>query len=303
MHNLPRLKPDPIPRIQPVPEYAATGSLKHVYEKTKAGFGVPWMGVVAMAFAYYPRFYDTLWSALAPIVGSAAFDDACIELRAFAEREAAALSPPNILGRLTDMGYQDREIEELRACNEIFSVGNMPYLLMASLARLLLEGGVWQNGSPPGNVLKRRPGVAKPVLIEPHHADPMIAALYDDIRQTLDLPFVNTDYRAFARWPSYFAPAWKDLKSAVQSAAYERHVTHMHDRAATLAAGLPNVTGLTPLRLIEAAEKDASAEKVRSVVRLFQWLLPGLAINVAFLRCALNADHYAEQQVIVSNTT
>ena len=287
MLDLPRLKPDPIPRIQPIPEYAATGGLEHVYEKTKAGFGVPWMGVVAMAFAYYPRFYDTLWSALAPIVGSAAFEDACIELRACAEREAAALSPPNILGRLTEMGYQDREIEELRACNEIFSAGNMPYLLMASLARFLLEGGVWQNGSAPGNVLERQPGVAKPVLIEPHHADPMIAALYSAIRDTLGLPFVNTDYRAFARWPSYFSAAWPDLKAAIQTSSYEVHVGRVHKRALSIAAELPNTTGLTSTALRAAAESDISIEEVLAVVRLFQWLLPGLAINVAFLRTAL----------------
>ena len=287
MLDLPRLKPDPIPRLQPVPEYAATGGLEHVYEKTKAGFGVPWMGVVAMAFAHYPRFYDTLWSALAPIVGSVAFDDACIELRACAEREAAALSPTNILGRLTEMGYQDREIEELRACNEIFSAGNMPYLLMASLARLLLEGGVWQNGSAPGNTLERQPGVAKPVLIEPHHADPMIAALYADIRDTLGLPFVNTDYRAFARWPSYFSAAWPDLKAAIQTYSYEVHVGRVHERALSIAAELPNTTGLTSTALRAAAERDVSIEEVLAVARLFQWLLPGLAINVAFLRTAL----------------
>lgn len=206
-----------------------------------------------MAFAHYPRFYDTLWSALAPIVGSAAFDDACIELRVCAEREAAALSPKNILGRLTEMGYQDREIEELRACNEIFSAGNMPYLLMASLARLLLEGGVWQDGSAPGNVLERRPGVARPVLIEPHHADPMIAALYTDIRDTLGLPFVNTDYRAFARWPSYFSAAWPDLKVAIQTSSYEVHVGRVHERALSIAAELPNTTGLTSIALQAAA--------------------------------------------------
>ena len=287
MPDLPRLKPDSVPGIQPVPEYAATGELKRLYEKTKAGFGVPWMGVVAMAFAQYPRFYDTLWSAMAPMVGSAAFDQACGDLRTCAEQEAAALLPPNILHRLKRMGYQDREIEELRACNEIFSVGNMPYLLMASLARFLLEGGVWQNGSAPGNVLERQPGVAKPVLIEPHHADPMIAALYADIRDTLGLPFVNTDYRAFARWPSYFSAAWLDLKVAIQSSSYDVHVGCVHERALSIAAELPNTTDLTSTALRAAAERDVSIEEVLAVVRLFQWLLPGLAINIAFLRTAL----------------
>ena len=53
MSKLSRLKPDPIPTIYPVPEYAADAELSAVYERTKSGLGVPWMGVVAMAFAHY----------------------------------------------------------------------------------------------------------------------------------------------------------------------------------------------------------------------------------------------------------
>ena len=42
--------------------------------------------------------------------------------------------------------------------------------------------------------------------------------------------------------------------------------------------------GVRPDALRDAATSDASLEEVLSVVRLFQWLLPGLAVNVAFLR-------------------
>jgi len=115
----------------------------------------------------------------------------------------------------------------------------------------------------------------------------MSAALYTDIRDTLGLPFVNTDYRAFARWPSYFSAAWPDLKVAIQTSSYEVHVGRVHERALSIAAELPNTTGLTSTALQAAAERDVSIEEVLAVVRLFQWLLPGLAINVAFLRTAL----------------
>ena len=289
MPDLPRLKPDPIPQIHPVPEYAATGELADIYDRTKTGFGVPWMGVVAMAFAHYPRFYEALWTALELVVGTEAFCQACADLRSCAEREASELSPPSILHGLRNVGYDDREIVEIRDCNDVFSSGNMPYLLMASLARLLLEGRNWSNASEPGASLQQRPGVPKPVLIEAHHADPTVAELYADIRETLGLPFVNTDYRAFARWPSYFIPAWQHLKGAVRSTAYESHVACVHDRAATLAINLPSVTGLTSSRLKAAADCDASVDEVLNVVRLFQWLLPGLAVNVAFLRKALHS--------------
>ncbi|WP_424975614.1 hypothetical protein [Dinoroseobacter sp. S124A] len=285
--ELPRLKPDPIPAIHPVPEYAATGMLAEAYDRTKAGLGVPWVGVVAMAFAQYPAFYGRLWSALVPIARSAAFGAACESLRNTAEGAAATLAPVSILTRLRAQGYDTRELDEIRACNAVFSAGNMPYLLMASLARLLLEGQEWEGAQAPGPGIPGPPPLPRPPLVEAHHADPSTVALYADIRETLGLPFVNTDYRAFARWPSYFAPAWRDLRGAVVSSRYEGQVCRVHEAAVALAAGLPNVTGLTAAELRDAAAQDAPVDEVLAVVRLFQWLLPGLALNVAFLRAQL----------------
>lgn len=284
MPDLNRLKPVPIPTIHPVPEYAADAGLTQVYERTKRGLGVPWMGVVAMAFAHYRNFYDCLWQAVEPVVATQAFADACKELRIVAEQEAASLGPAAICPMLITLGYDDREIEEIKHCNEVFSSGNMPYVLMATLARLLLEGHAWDgDGSTEAH---DAPGMTamKPVLIEPHHADPDIAALYADVRQTLGLPFVNTDYRAFARWPSYFEPAWTDLRSIVLSEEYEHAVRRVHDAAVSLAGGLPNISKIAPLQLMGCAERDGQLSEVLSVVRLFQWLLPGLAVNVAVLR-------------------
>ncbi|MEQ9695810.1 hypothetical protein [Shimia sp. SDUM112013] len=281
---LSRLKPDPIPAIHPVPEHAALGELAAVYERTKRGLGVPWMGVVAMAFAQYPTFYETLWSGLEPIVGTKAFAAACEELRAVAEREANALGPLSVLEALRGQGYGAEEIAEIRACNEVFSAGNMAYVLMATLARLLLEGHDWDGQGGIDPVLPAQGDRTKPTLMEAHHASPDLAALFADLRDTLGLPFVNTDYRAFARWPSYFLLGWQGLKPAIQSRAYEPAVTRVHDAAVALARDLPNPTGLSPDLLTAAARRDASPNEVLSVVRLFQWLLPGLAVNVGFLR-------------------
>ena len=162
----------------------------------------------------------------------------------------------------------------------------MPYLLLAAVARRLLEGCDWPGGGEVGSVAQAN-GAPKPPLMEAHHADPATAAVYADICETLGLPFVNTDYRALARWPSYFAPTWADLKSAVQSDGYEARVARIHEKAVELAAALPNPTGLGAAELCAAAEQDAALGEVLSVVRLFQWLLPGLAVNVAFLRAQL----------------
>jgi hypothetical protein len=287
MTKLPRLKPEPIPVINPIPEYAASGPLANAYARTKQGLGVPWMGVVAMAFAQYPRFYEALWCGMEPIVGSETFGQACGDLRDVAEREAEALQPASLVSRLSTQGYGAQEIDDIRACNEVFSAGNMPYILMATLARLMLEGNLWQGGGDLGRVTSPIPAMPKPPLMEAHHASDDLAALYDELREALGLPFVNTDYRDFARWPSYFTLAWSDLKPRLSEAGYATRVECVHQTAIALAVSLPNASGITPDALRDAATSDASLEEVLSVVRLFQWLLPGLAVNVAFFRSQL----------------
>lgn len=54
MTNLPRLRPEPIPAISPLPEYLAEGQRKMWYEEVKQVLQVPWMGVITMAYAPLP---------------------------------------------------------------------------------------------------------------------------------------------------------------------------------------------------------------------------------------------------------
>ena len=284
---MPRLKPDPVPRIHPVPEFLADARLKAVYEDTKTTLQVPWMGVVTMAFAHYPTFYAALWDGVRDVCASAQFTAACRALRAQAEAAAVPLRPARLQGELMASGYAEREIDEIRDLIEVFSQGNMPYLMIATAARLLLEGfdlgregriapSAWRPSAP-----------SRLTLIEPHHADAPTAAVYGEIRETLGLPFVNTDYRALARWPSYFARAWGDLRARIAGPDYESAVQSVHDFALERWKQLPVPQTLTTDRLRAAAQRDAPLDEVTAVVRLFQWLLPGLVTNVAYLRAQL----------------
>ncbi|WP_417524422.1 halocarboxylic acid dehydrogenase DehI family protein [Marinovum sp.] len=289
MPPLPRMKPDPLPPVRTTPEALATGDLKHSYEMTKRAFGVPWMGVVAMAFAGYPKFYDALWQHVGPVAGSTAFAAACAELRATAEAEAQRLTPASLVPGLKAQGYSDTDLAAIDQVIEVFSEGNMPYLLLATIARLVLEGVAFRNPDAP------EPAVTSPtrpvwpagqplVLIEAHHQNAEGRRLYEDIRTTLGLPFVNTDYRALARWPGYFAEAWGALRGHVGGPAHGAAVEAVHARAVELALGLPGLQGLSQHSLAAPANAGASADEVQDVVRLFQWLLPGLAVNVGYFR-------------------
>jgi hypothetical protein len=283
--NVPRLKPNPIPEIAPIPENLAEPALKRMYEDTKATLQVPWMGVVTMAFARHPRFYAALWGGLRDLSASAEFLAACRELRQ--EAEAPSLGAPSILQKLHELGYTEPEIAEIRALIEIFSHGNMPYLLIATAARILLEGneiGTSRSISKPAQSC-HGPAVGRSlVLMEPHHAERQLQDLYEDLKSTLGLPFLNTDYRALARWPSYFDVAWRSLKPLIGVSIYDEAVERVHKKAVALVLSLPNPAGLTSVSLVAAADQDIGAASVLGVVRLFQWLLPGLIVNVAYLR-------------------
>lgn len=283
MTELPRKKSDPIPAIHPLPEYLASGARKAFYEDTKAVLGVPWMGVVTMAFSHYPGFYDCLWSGLRPLCGTRTFREACQALRGFTEEQVAAFDLSDLKPELSERGYAERECGDIRAMIEVFGSGNYPYLLIATIARLLLAGGNLSTAASATDEVAARPEPVsgRLILMERHHADTPTIAVYDDIQATLGLPFVNTDYRALARWPSYFALAWADLKRVIVTPDYEPSVAAVHGEAVRLAKALPNPGGLSAEVLREAALADAPSGEVEEVVGLFQWLLPGLVTNVA----------------------
>ncbi|MBN2690961.1 MAG: hypothetical protein JXR43_03770 [Burkholderiaceae bacterium] len=290
---LARKTPQPIPAIHPLPEYLADGELATLYLEMKTTLQVPWMGVVTMAYAHYPEFFRVLWQGLKPIVGSAVFVRHCQELRQGVERGVLALEPPPIAQRLFGMGYAPRECEQIRHVIEVFSHGNFAYLLIATLVRLLLNGEDLRESHLVATPFSGRhaPSATVPlVLMEPHHADADTRAVYDDVRRTLGLPFVNTDYRALARWPSYFSLAWADLKPQVNSSAYAALCEQTHREAIDRVLNrLPNPEGLRAAALQAAAAHETSLDELRRVAELFQWLLPGLVTHIAFFRAQLAA--------------
>jgi hypothetical protein len=176
--------------------------------------------------------------------------------------------------------------------NTVFSHGNQLYMLIATIARHLLELGDMQGKAEAEPFDKRHaPDIQVPLaLMEAHHADEPTQAVYEDIKNILQLPLVNTDYRAFARWPSYFALTWKDLREKAGTKAHEGICQDCHDRIASLVATqLPNPGNLSSVALRRAPENDASLDEVVQVCRLFQWLLPGLITNVVYFRHQLEA--------------
>ena len=284
--SFPRKKPIPVPQIIVTPEYLVKGSLKKSYTKTKLAFNVPWMGVVAMAFAKYPFFYNALWEYIHPLTKSVEFSILCKKLVIISKKKALELKPKPLIKNLKKIGYNNYEIKKIDEVNQIFTIGNMPYLIMATIARIFLgEGELLNTKSFKKN---NRTSIKNDkdflLLIEKHHANKSLKEIYKSIKSNLGLPFINTDYRAFARWPSYFEMSWKSFLPALLSKKYEEKVLEIHNFIIKEALLLPNPNKIKSIKIINAAKKDKKLNEIKKVVNLFQWLLPGLITNVAFMR-------------------
>tara|TARA_A100001011_G_scaffold400325_1_gene514129 strand:- start:3995 stop:4870 length:876 start_codon:yes stop_codon:yes gene_type:complete len=285
-YSFPRKKPIQVPNIIVTPEYLAKGSLKKSYKNTKLAFNVPWMGVVAMAFAKYPFFYNALWKYIYPLTKSIEFNKLCKKLVIISKKKALELKPKPLIKKLKKIGYNNYEIKKINEVNLIFTTGNMPYLIMATIARILLNKGELINTKPFKN--NNNPSITYDknymLLIEQHHANYSLKELYESIKTNLDLTFLNTDYRAFARWPSYFEMSWKHFLPTLLSKKYEEKVLEIHNFIIKEALMLPNPKKINSIEIINAAKKDKKISEIKNIVALFQWLLPGLITNVAFMR-------------------
>lgn len=284
-----RIKPDPIPAVYPLWEFQAEGELRDTYEAYKEALQVPWVGVVTMALAHYRPILNAWWDALQPVAETQAYVDAAFALRERVESKITALNPPPIKDRLMKLGYSARELDEIRDMVDVITHGNFIQIPAIFAARVLLEGGELNGGPTIGpKASAHRPAVTTPfVLMEPHHALGDLKSIYDDVKSTLGLPFVNTDYRCFSRWPSYFEAAWGDLRTVIPTDEYEAFVLDMHNAIAETTENLPNPKALTSSALKEAADADGKGADVLETIRLFSWLIPGLVTNVAYFRAQL----------------
>src|SRR5260370_26425293 len=94
MVQLPRLLPSPLPPVRYVPEYRAEGALKDAYEDMKSVLQVPWMGVVTMAYANFPHFFDAFWSGMRELCGGVEFEPPANARRGAADCPRKAMQTP-----------------------------------------------------------------------------------------------------------------------------------------------------------------------------------------------------------------
>lgn len=284
-------RPEGDVKVRPVPEHRAGAELQPVYRDLKTTLGVPWVGVITQAVAHYRPFFMEAWRQFQPSARTHYFESRCNDIRLFSwEGAHGAFDPAPQPDRLRRLGYSEMELAQIRATLDVFDYGNPKYLVFATAIQQSLCHGRRmgsEGGADARDLMPRAPICQSdpiPVMVEEHHALGELSAVYDDIKTTLRLPFVNSDYKAMARWPSYLSLAWRDLRPLVDSAPYDRIREGIHERALAAAEGLPYGYLLDEERGMAVGLGEVEVRELMQVISLFQWLLSGLTLNVTRLK-------------------
>jgi hypothetical protein len=286
--------------VRPIPEHRADEELSRTYRDLKVTLGVPWVGVITQALAHYRPFFLEAWRQFRPTAQSRYFERICDEIRLLAwEQMSSAFTFAPQRKRLEALGYSDREISQIAATLDLFDYGNPKYLVLATAVTVSLVDDRALGTAPttdPRDFLPRAPisqSEPIPVMIEQHHAGADLRALYDDIKAHVELPFVNSDYKAMARWPSYLKLTWDEWKARIADPAYTRARQQIHAFAVDAVDHAPHGYRMNRAACAASGMSNAEIDELTRTISLFQWLLSGLILNVTGFKLALGEDSAA----------
>ncbi|MDQ3687440.1 MAG: halocarboxylic acid dehydrogenase DehI family protein [Acidobacteriota bacterium] len=262
---------------KPVKEIEAEGETERVYHEIKQVMRVTGVNLNFRAWAGYEKLFPVMWDAVRPNAETRRFEDAADRLRAEAARAAEKFGK---LNAATSLRLGESQSYQIRRALDLYHYINPKLLLLTATVSLALDGG--RTGGETGSVeLIERGAPARmyPMeMVAEEPEDARLRELFDDIKKTLSLSSINSDYRTLALWPDYLASGWQRLKPITGSEEYKQASEQLRLTARELARGLPYRVPLSRGRVEELGE---DANEIIETTGKFERILPSLIINVA----------------------
>jgi len=278
-------------RLPLVRETDASGRTLEIYQEIKVALGVPHVNVLFQAYGAYPRFLDSMWKALKPAIETRDFFQHADRLRAEAyTRTHNYFVIPDLCSSIREIQFSPGAQHELADVVELFHYNNPLLLLIAAMQLQAFEDG-------PPHRRSATTGAEHPVIREKlvqvteENAPAPTRKIYDDIKRTLGVSFINTDYQALARWPDFLGMYWSAFKPAVSSPLYGESRHALRESALALASDLPNAPQLSVEHMQESGLNDEEISAAIHISEEFLDILSGLLLNVAFAKIALEGGN------------
>jgi hypothetical protein len=264
----------------PIEDHQATGELERVYHDIRQVMRVTGVNLNFRTWASFERSFPLVWAAVRDNAGTVAFEHAADHLRTAAVNGALKLPPVHALSAVP---LGESQTYQIGAALALYHYINPKLLLLTAAIRMVLDDDPI-NGRLSADMRKLPRGVPARMypmeMVDESSDDPHLKQTFDDMRQTLDVESINSDYRTLGLWPYYLAVAWQRLKPIAASAEHRALAESLRLQAIDLARTLPYRVKLTRLDLTSVGDDDDAFIRV---TRQFERLLPGLIVNIALL--------------------
>ncbi len=280
--------------LRPVKPDAADAPIRAIYDDTRHRLRLPWVGALFQGYAMYPPYLDLAWNAVKDSIETPQFDADAAAIGALADAVAADLYTPSYTER--DIAAMNVDIYAIKDVIDAFRVGNPRLLLVATaLQRAYTDGpvgganttGVSLPNSATETMEDVRVKRAIVEMVDPDATPERVKRIFDDIKGTLSLPLVNSDYRAMALWPDYLELAWNDIKGPIGTPAYAGARGRLSRLARESVDRFAQPVTATRAAARNAGVPEDQLDNLDAILRLFTDLLPGLILNVAMFYRAI----------------
>lgn len=263
-----------------VAEYDAEGEVERVYHEIRQSLRVSGVNLNFRTWAGFGKFLPLMWDSIRPNIETLAFEEAADRLRAEAIEHAAKFgeSAPSHKNLGPSQTYQ------IQKALDLYHYINPKLLIMTSAVRSALVGEAVGDGTAGEKEMLPERGVPAGMypmeMVEEEPDDERIKAIFSDIKKTLSLQSINSDYRTLALWPDYLEPAWKRLKPITTTQEFRRASEDLRETSRRYARALPYKLALSA-RDVKGVGEDP--DEIVEITSKFETLLPGLILNICRL--------------------
>src|SRR6266705_1178167 len=208
-------------KMKMVREREAEGRTREIFDELRAALGTPFVPILYQAFAAYPEFLDKHWRVFSPIFKTEQFFRLGDRLRGEAyTRMHNYFQIGDLCEPLDEMSFSEGAKHQLGDVIDLFNYLNPLLLVVVSAQSLAFEQGSGDAVTTEQHRAEHPHFLERPMLIEENTAPPPVKKIFEEMKRVLNVPVVNTDYRAFARWPDFLRGYWNALRPIVQALSY-----------------------------------------------------------------------------------
>ena len=281
-------------KLNLVPEKQAEGQAREIFKEIKQGLDVPYVSTFFRALASFPQFLDLFWKSAKPVASTQEFFSFSERLGAEAyTRVHNYLSVPQLQNGSTEVHFGNDHETALQQVIELYQHSSpMLLLICAALVQEFENPGREAQRSTPISSQQKFSEIS---LITVEDAAPAPSRkIFEDIKRTLNVPFLNSCYLNLGQSPEFLKRYWESLKPVLRTPAYEQNRLAILESALSLAAELPAPLQLSVSQMEEAGVLVDDIHRIAQVAELFLDVLSRQVLNMAFAKICLESEWQGE---------